>query len=98
MAEYINKNESVDESYLQNWYIDSVIFQTAVQNYAKENKMENKIMAILEACYREFCDIVGDSPCGCDACPYKDYITEDNEEGCYEAYINDKLEGEENNA
>ena len=24
MAEYINKNESVDESYLQNWYIDSV--------------------------------------------------------------------------
>lgn len=24
MAEYIDKNESVDESYLQNWYIDSV--------------------------------------------------------------------------
>ena len=23
-AEYIDKNESVDESYLQNWYIDSV--------------------------------------------------------------------------
>lgn len=56
--------------------------------------MENKIMAILEACYTEFCDIVGDSPCGCEVCPYKDYITEDNEEGCKEAYINDKLEGE----
>ena len=58
--------------------------------------MENKIMAILEACYRESCDIVGDSPCGCEVCPYKDYNTEDNEEGCKEAYIKGHLEGEEN--
>lgn len=54
--------------------------------------MENKTMEILKACYREFCNVAGDSPCGCDACPYKDYSTEDNEGGCYEAYINDKLE------
>ena len=57
--------------------------------------MGNKIMAILEACYREFCDIVGDSPCGCEACPYMDYSTEDNEEGCKEAYFKDKISKED---
>lgn len=56
--------------------------------------MEDKIMAILKACFFEFCDIVGDSPCGCDACPYGGRNTEDNEDGCMEAYINDKISKE----
>lgn len=56
---------------------------------------EKQVMALLDACYHEFCDIVGDSPCGCECCPYSEYTTEENENGCYEAYKRDKLSATE---
>ena len=45
---------------------------------------EKQVMTLLDACYHEFCDIVGDSPCGCECCPYSEYTMEENENGCYE--------------
>lgn len=46
---------------------------------------EKQIEQVLEACFSEFCEHIGDSPCGCDACPYKD------ENSCRESYIKDKM-------
>lgn len=48
--------------------------------------MGEDIKIIIEACYHEFCQHIGDSPCGCDACPYGDSET------CYEEYVEDKME------
>ena len=44
---------------------------------------------LIEICFREFCDPAGDSPCGCDGCPYKKYSSENGE--CYEEYKKDKF-------
>ena len=44
---------------------------------------------LVEICFREFCDLAGDSPCGCDGCPYGKYSSENGE--CYEEYKNDKF-------
>ena len=44
---------------------------------------------LVEICFHEFCMVVGDSPCGCDGCPYGKYDSDDGE--CYEEYKNDKL-------
>ena len=44
---------------------------------------------LIEICFREFCDLAGDSPCGCDGCPYKKYSSENGE--CYEEYKKDKF-------
>lgn len=53
---------------------------------------QEDVEAILDRCYFEFCRIVGDSPCGCDICPYSKYNTgEDDDNGCYEAYVEDKV-------
>jgi hypothetical protein len=41
---------------------------------------------LISACFGEFCEIAGDSPCGCDACPYG--RTNDD---CYAIYEHDKL-------
>ena len=43
----------------------------------------------IEICFREFCDLAGDSPCGCDGCPYGKYSSENGE--CYEEYKKDKF-------
>lgn len=50
-----------------------------------------KIEKILDTCFDEFCFIVGNSPCGCDACPYSEYNTDENESACAEEYRKDKL-------
>lgn len=44
---------------------------------------------LIKICFREFCNIAGDSPCGCDGCPYGAYDTENGE--CYEEYKKHKL-------
>ena len=44
---------------------------------------------LIEICFREFCDLAGDSPCGCDGCPYGKYSSENGE--CYEEYKNNKF-------
>ena len=44
---------------------------------------------LIEICFREFCDLAGDSPCGCDGCPYGKYSSENGE--CYEEYKKDKF-------
>ncbi len=44
---------------------------------------------LIEICFREFCDLAGDSPCGCDGCPYGKYSSENGE--CYEEYKRDKF-------
>ena len=44
---------------------------------------------LIEICFREFCGLAGDSPCGCDGCPYGKYSSENGE--CYEEYENDKF-------
>ena len=44
---------------------------------------------LIEICFREFCDLAGDSPCGCDGCPYGKYGSDDGE--CYEKYKKDKF-------
>ena len=44
---------------------------------------------LIEICFREFCDLAGDSPCGCDGCPHEKYSSENGE--CYEEYKNDKF-------
>ena len=44
---------------------------------------------LIEICFREFCDLAGDSPCGCDRCPYGKYSSENGE--CYEEYKKDKF-------
>ena len=57
------------------------------------NKYNQKdVEVILDCCYSEFCEIVGDGVCGCDICPYSKYNTgEDDDNGCDEAYIEDKM-------
>lgn len=45
---------------------------------------------LVEICFHEFCEVAGDSPCGCDGCPYGEYGSENSE--CYEAYKKNKLE------
>ena len=45
---------------------------------------------LVEICFHEFCMVAGDSPCGCDGCPYGKYGSDNGE--CYEAYKKDKLE------
>lgn len=47
-----------------------------------------KIIDIVEV----LCDAVSDGPCGCDACPYVDTIT--NDEDCEAISIKAKLEQE----
>lgn len=59
---------------------------------------EKQIRELLYACYVEFCAIVGDNPCVCDVCPYSKYNTDENEGGCYEAYVKDKLSKDEKGA
>ena len=49
---------------------------------------------LIEICFREFCDLAGDSPCGCDGCPYGEY--EPDNGGCYVEYKKDKIENLEN--
>ena len=49
---------------------------------------------LIEICFREFCDLAGDSPCGCDGCPYGEY--EPDNGGCYVEYKKDKIEKLEN--
>ena len=44
---------------------------------------------LVEICFHEFCMVAGDSPCGCDGCPYGKYGSDDGE--CYEEYKKDKL-------
>lgn len=44
---------------------------------------------LIKICFHEFCSIAGDSPCGCDGCPYGNYDTENGE--CYEEYKKHKL-------
>lgn len=53
-------------------------------------KVKTDIVLVIEKCYSEYCDTVGDSPCGCDACPYSNFNTEE-EYGCFEAYKKDKM-------
>ena len=52
---------------------------------------KNQIEKLLDACFAEFCDIAGDSPCGCEACPYNEYNSDENESACVEEYRKDKL-------
>ena len=49
---------------------------------------------LIEICFREFCDLAGDTPCGCDGCPYGEY--EPDNGGCYVEYKKDKIENLEN--
>ena len=49
---------------------------------------------LIKICFREFCDLAGDSPCGCDGCPYGEY--EPDNGGCYVEYKKDKIEKLEN--
>ena len=48
--------------------------------------MGEDIKKIIEFCFDEFCQHIGDSPSGCDVCPYGD-----NSEECYENYTKDKI-------
>ena len=43
---------------------------------------------LVEICFHEFCMVAGDSPCGCDGCPYGKY----GSDVCYEEYKKYKLE------
>lgn len=43
--------------------------------------MEDKIKEIIVECFNEFCECVGNSPAGCDACPYGEYG-----DRCFEEY------------
>ena len=45
---------------------------------------------LIEICFHEFCEVAGDSPCGCDGCPYGKYGSDNGE--CYEAYKKHKEE------
>ncbi len=49
--------------------------------------MDDKIEEIIKLCYEEFCEWVGNSPAGCDACPYGKYG-----EHCFEVYMENKLD------
>ena len=51
--------------------------------------MDNTREKLIEICFHEFCIVAGDSPCGCDGCPYGQYGSENGE--CYEAYKKQKL-------
>lgn len=42
---------------------------------------------LLDACFDEFCDAIGDSPAGCDICPYQEVECGE----CRKAYKKDKL-------
>ena len=52
---------------------------------------DKQVKAIIEKCYDEFCNIVGDSPAGCDACPYSQYNTNYDAEECAEAYFKNAM-------
>lgn len=54
-------------------------------------KTKTDIVLVIEKCFSEYCEAVGSSPCGCDACQYKKYITEEKENGCFETYKKDKM-------
>ena len=54
----------------------------------------NVMEKLIEICFREFCDLAGDTPCGCDGCPYGEY--EPDNGGCYVEYKKDKIEKLEN--
>ena len=56
--------------------------------------MMDVIEKLIKICFREFCDLAGDSPCGCDGCPYGEY--EPDNGGCYVEYKKDKIEKLEN--
>lgn len=47
------------------------------------------IEKLITICFNEFCNVAGDSPCGCDGCPYGKYCSEDDD--CYEEYKKHKL-------
>ena len=49
---------------------------------------------LIKICFREFCDIAGDSPCGCDGCPYGEYDPDNG--GCFDEYKKYKIEKLEN--
>lgn len=49
------------------------------------------IISVIDKCFCEFCEVVGDGPCGCDACTYSEYNTVDNENGCYQEYVKNKM-------
>lgn len=48
-----------------------------------------EIEKLIDACFCEFCNVAGDSPCGCDGCPYGEFDSERNE--CYEQYKLNKM-------
>lgn len=52
------------------------------------------VMEKLVEIYFKVCDIAGDSPCGCDGCPYGEYDTDNG--GCFDEYKKDKIEKLEN--
>ena len=49
---------------------------------------------LIEICFSEFCDLAGDSQCGCDGCPYGEHDHDNG--GCYVEYKKDKIEKLEN--
>ena len=51
--------------------------------------MDNIREKLVDICFQEFCMVAGDSPCGCDGCPYGKYGSDDGE--CYEEYKKDKM-------
>lgn len=56
-----------------------------------------EIEKLIEICFHEFCLVAGDSPCGCDGCPYGKYGSEND--ACYEEYKKrklDKIRGDNN--
>lgn len=50
--------------------------------------MPNTREKLIEICFHEFCCLAGDTPCGCDGCPYGQYGSDNGE--CYEAYKKQK--------
>ena len=45
--------------------------------------------SLIEICFHEFCSVAGDSPCGCDGCPYGEYGSDGD--ACYEEYKKRKI-------
>lgn len=54
-------------------------------------KDKTDLVLLIEKCFYEFCEVVGDSPCGCDACKYSVYNSDSEEDGCFKEYKKDKL-------
>ena len=50
--------------------------------------MVEMIENLVELCFHEFCTIAGDSPCGCDGCPYGRAY---GSEKCFDVYRKEKL-------